>query len=298
VVVFLDDVLIYSRNMEEHKDHLKQVFQLLKSHNLHLKLSKCSFARDKLEFLGHVISKEGVATDPTKVSIVQNWPIPECVKDVRRFLGMAGYYRKFVRGFGIISKPLTNLLKKGQQFVRTAETQDSFLALKQALTSAPVLALPNFDQPFVIEMDASDRGIGAMLHQRGTSGHPIAASRVISLMKKNVWPYCLQWISGDHTYNMLNFRSGLTIKALSIWMINGLTTPWQHKALTKLMGLQFQIVCTTKGWITKLLMHCLEGLTFSQILIPWKYLLFLKQHLCGWNKWCWAMEKMIKPRSC
>lgn len=123
VVVFIDDILVYNKNVEEHLQHLKQVFELLKHHKLHLKLSKCSFAQESLEFLGHIISKQGVATDPKKVSIVEQWPVPTNIKEVRSFLGMAGYYRKFVKHFGIISKPLTQLLKKGVNFVWTAETQ-------------------------------------------------------------------------------------------------------------------------------------------------------------------------------
>jgi hypothetical protein len=111
VVVFLDDVLVYSQGLEEHVKHMEQVFKLLGQHQLKLKLSKCLFGQEKLEFLGHVISSTGVATDPNKVKIILEWPQPTCVKDMRSFLGMAGYYRKFVAQFGIISKPLTNLLK-------------------------------------------------------------------------------------------------------------------------------------------------------------------------------------------
>jgi hypothetical protein len=112
-----------------------------------------------------------VATDPSKVAIIQAWPTPVNAKDVRNFLGLAGYYRKFVKGFGAISKPLTTLLKKGTVFVWAQPQEDSFQALKDALTSAPVLALPNLEKTFVIETDASDRGIGAVLQQ---DGHPIA----------------------------------------------------------------------------------------------------------------------------
>lgn len=210
VVVFLDDVLVYNKNMEEHIEHLRQVFKLLQEHDLKLKLSKCSFAQDKLEFLGHVISKEGVATDPTKIEIVRKWPVPECVKDIRSFLGMAGYYRKFVKGFGVISKPLTNLLKKGQSFVWTSEAQESFDALKAALVSAPVLALPDFSRPFVIDTDASEKGIGAVLQQ---DGHPIAfisralgpKNQGLQCMRRSVWSYYLQWITGDLIYSMQSF---------------------------------------------------------------------------------------------
>ena len=106
--------------------------------------------------MGHVISSRGISTDPKKVSDVQQWPTPTCVKEVRGFLGLAGYYRKFVKDFGLINKPLTTLLKKGEIFLWTATHEEAFQALKQALTTAPVLAMSDFQQPFIIETDASD----------------------------------------------------------------------------------------------------------------------------------------------
>lgn len=129
------------------------------------------FFTEQLSYLGHVISASGISRDPKKVSDVQKWPTPTNVKEVRGFLGLAGYYQKFVKDFGLISKPLTTLLKKGEVFLWTATHEAAFTALKQALTSAPVLALPNFQKPFVVETDASEKGIGVVLHQQG---HPIA----------------------------------------------------------------------------------------------------------------------------
>uniref|UniRef100_A0A0A9GB41 Reverse transcriptase domain-containing protein n=1 Tax=Arundo donax TaxID=35708 RepID=A0A0A9GB41_ARUDO len=116
VVVFIDDILIYSKTWEEHLEH-KLVFDLLRQHQFKIKLSKFSFAKQVLSYLGHIISANGVATDPNKIAIIQKWPSPTDVKAVRSFLGLAGYYRKFVRNFGVLSRPLTNLLKKGQIFV-------------------------------------------------------------------------------------------------------------------------------------------------------------------------------------
>ena len=104
-----------------------------------------------------MVNASGVATDPTKVEIIQNWPTPSSIKELRAFLGLAGYYRKFVRNFGILSKPLTNLLKKGILFIWTSETQATFEALKLALTTAPVLTLPDFNKPFTTETDASEK---------------------------------------------------------------------------------------------------------------------------------------------
>lgn len=138
VLVFVDDILVYSRTLEEHKNHLRQVFETLSKHQLRVKLSKCSFAQTQLSYLGHIISVDGVSTDPEKIQVVRQWPVPVSVKDVRSFLGLAGYYRKFVRHFGIISKPLTELLRKGQPFIWTQHHQEAFDTLKQSDISTGV----------------------------------------------------------------------------------------------------------------------------------------------------------------
>jgi hypothetical protein len=171
VVVFLDDVLIYSTDMNEHVLQVKQVFQKLRYHQLKLKLSKCRFAQTTLEFLGHLISAEGIATYLEKVQVIRDWPIPNNIKEVRSFLGMAGYYRRFVAHYGIISKSLINLLKKDQIFGWNDEAQKAFEALKEALVQTSVLSIPDFSQQFVVETDTSGSGIGAVLQKRG---HPIA----------------------------------------------------------------------------------------------------------------------------
>lgn len=136
-----------------------------------MKLSKCAFAQQEISYLGHVISSKGVYTDPSKIVAVQNWPTPVNVKEVRGFLGLSGYYRKFIKHYGIIAKPLIELFKKGVLFVWTPVTEDAFSILKHALVSAPVLALPDFFQPFTIEIDACEYGVGVVLMQQG---HPLA----------------------------------------------------------------------------------------------------------------------------
>jgi hypothetical protein len=171
VLVFIDDILIYTRTLEEHVRLLRAVFDILSSNQLQVKRSKCVFAQSSLTYLGHVISAEGVSTDAKNIQVVLQWPVPSNVKEVRGFLGLAGYYRKFVRHFGILSRPLTNLLKKNVIFHWTAETQASFDALKTALTSAPVLALPDFSKTFEIETDASAVGVGAVLMRRDILWH-------------------------------------------------------------------------------------------------------------------------------
>jgi hypothetical protein len=170
-LVFFDDILIYSASYEEHIHHLHQVLTLLAKDQWVVKLKKCNFAKQEIRYLGHILSSQGVQTDPEKVTAVLHWPTPSNVRDLRGFLGLAGFYRKFVRHFAIIAKPLTQLLKKHQLFVWTIEHQQAFAALQQALCSAPVLGIPNFSRPFAIETDACQTGVGAVLLQ---DGHPLA----------------------------------------------------------------------------------------------------------------------------
>lgn len=251
VVIFIDDVLIYSKTWAEHVDHIRQVLALLQQHQFKVKLSKCSFAKNELAYLGHVINANGVATDPKKVDIVHNWPTPTSAKEIRSFLGLAGYYRKFVQNFGSICKPLTNLLKKGSMFLWTSEHESSFQALKTALVTAPVLALPNMQKPFLIETHASDKGIGVVLQQEG---HPVAyVSKALGLRNQALSTYekeCLAILLViDHWRPYLQngeFILKTDQKSLAFLDEQRLTTPWQHKALVKLMGLQFKI-CYKKG---------------------------------------------------
>lgn len=151
VLVFVDDILIYSKTLEEHLEQLSQVFAILEQHQLFLKKSKCLFAQQSLKYLSHVISAHGVATDPNKTQAIVTWPTPTDTKQLRSFLGLSGYYKKFIKNYGSISRPLIDLLKKHVQFHWNPELQLSFDALKQALTSAPVLALPKFQKSFTIE---------------------------------------------------------------------------------------------------------------------------------------------------
>lgn len=187
VLVFMDDILIHSEDLDTHKQLLTQVLQLLNQYGLKAKRTKCTFGQQKISYLGHIISEGGVATDNKKVQAVQEWPVPTNTKELRGFLGLAGYYRKFVRFFGVISKPLTNLLKKNTVFVWTPTADAAFSALKKALSVAPVLALPDFRRQFVVETDASATGIGAVLMQ---DNHPVAyLSKALALKNLGLSAY-------------------------------------------------------------------------------------------------------------
>jgi hypothetical protein len=164
VLVFFDDILIYSNSWSAHLQHVQAVLEALRHHALFVKRSKCSFGDTLAAYLGHVISVDGVAMDNDKVEAVTTWPQPRYVQGLCGFLGLAGYYRKFIRDFGIIAAPLTGLLRK-DAFQWSPEAEEAFAALKRALASAPVLQLPQFDISFVVECDAWGTGFGIVLHQ-------------------------------------------------------------------------------------------------------------------------------------
>jgi hypothetical protein len=155
VVVFIDDILIFSKNEEEHAEHLRLVLQKLREHKLYAKRSKCEFWLREVSFLGHVVSNGGIAMDPSKVKDVLNWKPPTTVFEIRSFLGLAGYYRRFIEGFSKLAKPMTALLKKNTKFIWSEKCQANFEELKKKLTTAPVLILPDLSKSFSIYCDAS-----------------------------------------------------------------------------------------------------------------------------------------------
>ena len=164
-LIYLDDVLVYSRTFSDHLDHLRLVFDRFREAGLKLKPKKCHFGQKSVKFLGHVISKHGVQPDPDKIKAIKEYPVPRKVKDVRAFLGLANYYRKFVKDFAKIAGPLHDLTKKALKFQWTDECQAAFERLKSALIQAPILAYPDFTLPFDLYVDASDEALGMVLGQ-------------------------------------------------------------------------------------------------------------------------------------
>ncbi len=170
VIVFLDDILIFSRNREEHKAHVQQVLEVLRKHKLYAKSSKCEFFQQKISFLGHVVSGDGIAMEEGKVTAIKEWPVPTNITELRAFLGLAGYYRKFVAGFSRIAAPMTELLHKDTAYNWGKAQQDSFDALKGSVTTAPVLLTPDDTLPFTVFTDASGFALGATLMQDQGNG--------------------------------------------------------------------------------------------------------------------------------
>ncbi|GJY21733.1 putative reverse transcriptase domain-containing protein [Tanacetum coccineum] len=166
VIVFIDDILVYSKDEEEHEKHLKIILELLKKERLYAKFSKCDFWLNSVIFLGHVIDRSGVHVDPSKIEAIKNWAAPTTPTEVRQFLILVGYYRRFIEGFSLISKPLTKLTQKYKKYEWGKDKEEAFQILKQKLCSAPILALPKGTKDFVVYCDVSLKGYGAVLIQR------------------------------------------------------------------------------------------------------------------------------------
>jgi hypothetical protein len=246
VLVFLDDILIYSPTLEEHISHLNQVLAELRKHQLYLKESKCSFAQYSLEYLGHIISSKGVSTDPSKISAMLQWPVPTNMTQLRAFLGLTGYYRRFVKGYGVLAKPLTNILRL-KQFAWSPEAQLVVDNLKVAMTRTPVLALPNFQDTFTIEIDACSEGIGAVLMQHGRTIAYLSKAlgekhRALSIYEKEFLALIMAIERWRPYLERQEFLIVTDHKSLAYLNEQNLHSDMQRKAMARLMGLQFKII--------------------------------------------------------
>ncbi|XP_021751362.1 uncharacterized protein LOC110717031 [Chenopodium quinoa] len=160
-------VLVYSKNKEEHVEHLREILQTLRENKLYAKFSKCEFWLEKVAFLGHFASKDGVEVDPAKIEAIKGWPTPKIVSDVRSFLGLGGYYRRCVKDFSKIAKPMTSVMKKDRKFECDEKCEEAFLLLKEKLTTAPVLTLPDDSGHYNVYSDAPKNDLGCVLMQNG-----------------------------------------------------------------------------------------------------------------------------------
>jgi len=186
---YLDDVIVFGRTQKELLDRLDKVLQRLHEHGLKVKPSKCVLFKTEIKFLGHLVTAAGVQPLPDKVAAIQEWPTPRCLRDVRAFYGLIGYYRRFIEGFGTIAEPLTRLTKKGTKFVWSTEADRAFQTLKALLLQVPTLAFPCPDRPCILDTDCSDVAYGSVLSQLiDGQERPIAFfSRVMNPTQQN---YC------------------------------------------------------------------------------------------------------------
>ncbi|GJZ45774.1 putative reverse transcriptase domain-containing protein [Tanacetum coccineum] len=201
VIVFIDDILIYSKNKQEHKEHLKQILELLKKEELYAKFSKCEFWISKVLFLGHMIDSKGIHVDPAKIEAIKDWTSPKSPTEIHQFLGLAGYYRRFIEGFSKIAKPMTKLTQKKVKFVWGDKQGAAFQLLKQKLCGAPILTLPEGSEDFIAYCDTSKKDLGAVLIQ----GEKVIsyASRQLEIHEKN--------------YTTHDLELGAVVFALKIW---------------------------------------------------------------------------------
>ncbi|GJX06250.1 putative reverse transcriptase domain-containing protein [Tanacetum coccineum] len=201
VIVFIDDILIYSRNKEEHANHLRIILELLKKEKLYAKFSKCDFWIRIVQFLGHLIDSQGLHVDPAKIEAVKNWTSPTTPTEIRQFLGLAGYYRRFIKDFSKIAKSLTELTQKNKKYIWGEDQESAFQLLKQKLCEAPILALPEGNDDFVVYCDASHQGLGAVLMQR---------EKVIAYASRQLKP-------NEENYTTHDLELGAVVFALKIW---------------------------------------------------------------------------------
>jgi hypothetical protein len=244
VLVFFDDILIYSKSWEDHVQHVDKVLQLLKEKQIYAKPSKCFFGVKEVEYLGHILSHDGAKVDPNNIKAMMDWPIPKTLKNLRGFLVLTGYYRKFIWNYGRIEAPLTTLTKK-DAFSWTLEATKSFEQLKEVMCKAPVLTTPDFTKTFIVECDALGNGIGIVLMQevrplnfecrplKGKDLHkPIYEKEMMEILHalKKWCPYLI----GRH------FKVKTDHDSLKYLLEQRLSSKEQQKWVTKILGYDFE----------------------------------------------------------
>jgi hypothetical protein len=246
VLVFFDDILIYRKNWTDHLTHVDQVLHLLSQHQLFLKQSKCAFGASEVEYLGHLVGKDGIRVDPKNIEAMQDWLHPKTLKRLHGFLGLTRYYHKFVKNYGKIAAPLTALLKKNS-FTWTPAATQYFQTLKMTMCTTQVLALPNFTKTFVLECDASGKGIIIFLMQEGQPlaftnkkmsernlGNPIYEKEMLAILHVvELWHHyllgkCFQ-INTDH-------------QSLKYFLEQCISSEEKQKWVTKLFGYDYEII--------------------------------------------------------
>lgn len=245
ILVFVDDILIYSKTWADHLEHLHIALLILRANKLFVKKEKCSFGQEEVKYLGHIISINGVVVDPKKVAAILNWPKLATIKALRGFLGLTGYYRKFIQNYGKITRSLTDMLKKGN-FKWNLKAEASFEQLKMVMTQAPVLALPNFNELFIVECDATRSGIGGVLMQ---NQRPIAffshALRDKNLFFSTYEKEMLALVLAVQKWRPYLLGRKFVVrtdqKSLKHLWKQKITTTAQEKWLVKLMGYNFTI---------------------------------------------------------
>ncbi|KAA0062661.1 Transposon Ty3-I Gag-Pol polyprotein [Cucumis melo var. makuwa] len=244
VLVFFDDILVYSKNEDDHIVHLGKVLSSLREHSLYANKKKCSFAQLKVEYLGHIISGKGVEVDPEKIRSIAAWPTTTNVRETQGFLGLTGYNRRFVKHYGSIAAPLTQLLKKGG-FTWNKEAEEAFEQLKGAMISLPVLALPNFEQPFEIETDASGVGVGAVLTQMNKPiafySHTLAMRDRAKPVYEREFMAVVLAVQRWRPY-LLGTKSVVKTNQKSLKFEQRTIQPQYQKWVAKLLGYSFEVV--------------------------------------------------------
>jgi hypothetical protein len=246
VLEFFDDILICSKSWEDHVQHVDKVLQLLKEQQLYVKPSKYFFGVKEVEYLGHIVSHEGVKVDPNKIKAMMDWPIPKTLKNLRGFLGLTSYYHKFVQNYGRITTPLTTLTKK-DAFSWTLEASKSVEQLKEVMCKAPVLTIPNFTKTFIVECDASGNGIGVVLMQEGRlldfESRPLKGKDLHKPIYEKEKMVILHALKKWHPYLIgRHFKVKTNHYSLKYFLEQRLSSKEQQKWVTKILGYDFEIV--------------------------------------------------------